>query len=332
MTAFSATPGAGRGIIADGSGKIALGWFDPAILVSALSGVDAVLNKVTASTTGGLLVEAANGTDVALFGAGNTANATIYGALNVDGGQVQSRQDATQDAIRLLGRAGGSSTRVGTLTTAALGADRTYTFPDADGNVALDSTANIFTQNQSLGTTLESYGASYRVIGRGDVGAIAFGDFTASNKQCFFAVGAYDSGVASFRRVSGSVAPMLARITSVGVSSEYQWTYDAAAGAAGDIFTPTVRMRLTPNGLGIGSPLVGSERLLVSGGNAATSGATQITAGAGVLDFGTSVRYRGTKLLGAQGAAVADATDAASVILRLNDLLARLRAHGIIAT
>jgi hypothetical protein len=234
----------------------------------------------------------------------------------------------------LAGLAGLATSGIsGTLTFTKSGATaRAVNFPDAAGTVALGSTANIFAQNQSLGTTLESYGASYRVIGRGDVGAIAFGDFTASNKQCFFAVGAYDSGVASFRRVSGSVAPMLARITSVGVSSEYQWTYDAAAGAAGDIFTPTVRMRLTPNGLGIGSPLVGSERLLVSGGNAATSGATQITAGAGVLDFGTSVRYRGTKLLGAQGAAVADATDAASVILRLNDLLARLRAHGIIAT
>lgn len=38
------------------------------------------------------------------------------------------------------------------------------------------------------------------------------------------------------------------------------------------------------------------------------------------------------KVIGAQGAAVADATDAADVILRLNDLLARCRAHGLIAT
>ena len=37
-------------------------------------------------------------------------------------------------------------------------------------------------------------------------------------------------------------------------------------------------------------------------------------------------------VVGAQGAAVADATDAASVILRLNELLARVRAHGLIAT
>jgi len=43
-------------------------------------------------------------------------------------------------------------------------------------------------------------------------------------------------------------------------------------------------------------------------------------------------KVSGTQVVGAQGAAIADATDAASVILRLNDLLARCRAHGLIAT
>ena len=37
------------------------------------------------------------------------------------------------------------------------------------------------------------------------------------------------------------------------------------------------------------------------------------------------------QVVGARGAAVANATDAASVIARLNDLLARLRTHGLIA-
>lgn len=40
----------------------------------------------------------------------------------------------------------------------------------------------------------------------------------------------------------------------------------------------------------------------------------------------------GTKVVGAQGAAVVDATDEASAVTQLNTLLARLRAHGIIAT
>jgi hypothetical protein len=39
-----------------------------------------------------------------------------------------------------------------------------------------------------------------------------------------------------------------------------------------------------------------------------------------------------TQVVGAQGAAVANATDAASTMARLNDLLARCRAHGLIAT
>jgi hypothetical protein len=40
----------------------------------------------------------------------------------------------------------------------------------------------------------------------------------------------------------------------------------------------------------------------------------------------------GTQVLGPQGAAVADATGAGDVVAQLNTLLARLRAHGIIAT
>lgn len=45
-----------------------------------------------------------------------------------------------------------------------------------------------------------------------------------------------------------------------------------------------------------------------------------------------ALRVGANQVVGAQGAAVADATDAASVIARLNDLLARLRTHGLIAT
>lgn len=43
-------------------------------------------------------------------------------------------------------------------------------------------------------------------------------------------------------------------------------------------------------------------------------------------------KVSGTQVLGAQGAAVADATDAASAITQLNALLARCRAQGFIAT
>ncbi len=50
------------------------------------------------------------------------------------------------------------------------------------------------------------------------------------------------------------------------------------------------------------------------------------------LPSGAALYNNSIKVVGAQGAAVADATDAASVIARLNDLLSRLRTHGLIAT
>lgn len=65
---------------------------------------------------------------------------------------------------------------------------------------------------------------------------------------------------------------------------------------------------------------------------------------AGIVQVGTTAanasgklncaeyQIAGTKVIGAQGAAVADATDAGSAITQLNLLLARARAHGWIAT
>ncbi len=52
----------------------------------------------------------------------------------------------------------------------------------------------------------------------------------------------------------------------------------------------------------------------------------------GYADMAVGYKVNGTVVVKAQGAAVADATDATSVIARLNDLLARCRAHGLIAT
>ncbi len=49
------------------------------------------------------------------------------------------------------------------------------------------------------------------------------------------------------------------------------------------------------------------------------------------LSAGMVFKINGTQVVGARGAAVADATDAASAVTQLNALLARCRAHGLIA-
>jgi len=70
------------------------------------------------------------------------------------------------------------------------------------------------------------------------------------------------------------------------------------------------------NEIVIGSTAVGN------GSNTATLGNTSVTGW-----------YMGaTKLIGVQGAAVADATGAGDVVAQLNTLLARLRTHGLIAS
>jgi hypothetical protein len=53
---------------------------------------------------------------------------------------------------------------------------------------------------------------------------------------------------------------------------------------------------------------------------------------AGAFNVSVSYSVAGTKVVGAQGAAVANATGAGDVVAQLNTLLSRLRAHGLIAT
>jgi hypothetical protein len=64
------------------------------------------------------------------------------------------------------------------------------------------------------------------------------------------------------------------------------------------------------------------------------TGSTKLATFGGSIDMTTSLLRGGTKVVGAQGAAVADATGAGDVVAQLNLLLARLRAatgHGLIA-
>jgi hypothetical protein len=69
---------------------------------------------------------------------------------------------ATQDAVRIAGNGLGTSSRVATITTAALGDNRTYTFPDASGNVALDSVANVWTALNTFRKTTGGAESSFR--------------------------------------------------------------------------------------------------------------------------------------------------------------------------
>jgi hypothetical protein len=74
-----------------------------------------------------------------------------------------------------------------------------------------------------------------------------------------------------------------------------------------------------------------SVKLDVSGGTIVTVSTTDVSV-TGNVDVSGVYKVDGTQVVSNQGAAVADATDAASAITQLNAALARLRAHGLIAT
>jgi hypothetical protein len=89
-------------------------------------------------------------------------------------------------------------------------------------------------------------------------------------------------------------------------------------------------LTITPSGAGI--TLADTKDILAGAAGGCDLGASGTGWGDVYLASGKVLKVNAVQVVSAQGAAVADATDAASVILRLNDLLARLRTHGLIAT
>jgi hypothetical protein len=77
----------------------------------------------------------------------------------------------------------------------------------------------------------------------------------------------------------------------------------------------------------------GTRLTLGTTANGSTARIERIWVSEAGLDIrsGGSLLVEGTKVVGARGAAVANATDAASAVTQLNALLERLRAHGLIA-
>jgi hypothetical protein len=109
--------------------------------------------------------------------------------------------------------------------------------------------------------------------------------------------------------------------------SNWQIAYKVSPNAAG--FVAANVEVLFAGGANYGKALVGSDNTLYWSVDA---NGDQYVAGNTNVASGKVYKVAGTQVVGARGSAVADATDAASVIARLNDLLARCRAHGLIAT
>lgn len=114
------------------------------------------ISKITAANSGGLLLEANNGTDVALLGAGGGTGATFYGSI-LAGGSVGLPD--TNASHHLLLAAGSDLTADRTLTLTTGDAARTLTI---NGNATL---------NQDVSTTASPTFAGVSITGSGSWGS-----------------------------------------------------------------------------------------------------------------------------------------------------------------
>lgn len=104
------------------------------------------------------------GANIAVFNASNTFTAAqTFRAASA----VRSEAAATQDAVVLAGRAGGTASYAVTLTPAALGANRTATLPDADTSLPIASQTLTFTGPSAARTVTlpdENFSVGFRNV------------------------------------------------------------------------------------------------------------------------------------------------------------------------
>jgi len=189
----------------------------------------------------------------------------------------------------------GAGTIVGTTLAQTL-TGKTLTSPTVNGTIA------------TTGLTMPAFTLGGNITGNGKVlTGLAGATFTTGS-----VLGStVDNGLLYFKGATSDAKAATLRLSGA----------DHASTGRLDIITPNAAAD------------AGVTRLLISGKVAvAIATWSSVTHTGFDITAGQTLKVGGVSVVGAQGAAVADATDAPSVILRLNDLLARCRAHGLIAT
>lgn len=230
--------------------------------------------------------------------------------------QQTVRAAANQDGIALLGRAGGTSSYVATLTPAPLGASRTWTVPDRSDTFA-GLGAQTFTGAQTVDLGI---GSLPTLSASTDSPVLFYSADSTSNTIRGFSFGSGNVGLQFFGRniggtraaptatpdlailaaIIGSGSDGIATIGSIGSKARYQQLADGLWSA-----TNTGTMHLfsgTPNGSTTTSEWWRMQNAILSNGGAPTAGNGSIqlanhTTKAGGIAFGTDTfLYRNAAL------------------------------------
>lgn len=199
--------------------------------------------------------------------------AAIVGGSSVILGSVglPVRNAATQDAITLLGRAGGTSSFQCKLTPAVLSATQTVTFPDSSFTVAGLQIAQTFTANQTVSSATDAQVVTI-------AGGVVQGTFSAVTASSVVRLTGYkSSGVSLALAVADSVGTY-DQLTLTGAnSSSAVATFNSAVPSTS---TTTGAVVIPNGGLGVGGNLTaGTARVIgqAAFGSVANGGATSGT-------------------------------------------------------
>jgi len=311
---------------------------------------------VTGGTLNGVVVNATS-IGATTPGTGAFTTLTASGAATVtDASGITSLQAATQDAVALVGRAGGSSSHVATITPPTLAGNATITLPAATSALATLALTETFTNK-----TLTSPAISGGTINNASVGA------TTTSTGGFTTLAA--SGAVTF----SSTLNVAASSTFVGITCGSITQSNQAGLTIGNVGTSTTnrywRVGNTGGGffLGVessggGSLFTGTAGYATAFGTItntslafATNNATRVTLSNTALTFTDSINIvfntgTGTKIGTATGqkiglwnatpviqpTAVADATGGGTIDTEaraaINALLSRMRTVGMVAT
>lgn len=329
------------------------------------AGTNVTLTSAWALGADSLYVGTSNPFKVAANGAVTAQN--LVTATNAGNGFL-ALYGSTKDGVALAGRNGGTSSYIASITTAALTGNRTFTIPAVSGNdtfallgiaqtftaanifsvngaastPALSLTGTIFTGGSATttkpqlliepsGATSNTWSTNGTLIGANapnSYGGDLF-NFLVNGVSKVRSDGANIRFGGDFGLYQGSTVYLFLAGNNLGViySNVTKWNVDNGGSmglsSGGDLsFSSTTAS-------------TGSKDVGLARGSAGVGKITNGSTGYGTLDA-LAYRVSGTQVVGAQGAAVADASGGAIIDSEartaLNALLARVRTHGLIAT
>lgn len=249
-----------------------------------------------ANSSAGMNLHANNGTDIAIFGAGNTANTTFYGGVNIDG--------TTRLATSLTGLAKLTS---GTVSTASAGTDyvapaTTITVNGTTNQITSSAGAQDLSANRTwtlsfpnqvifpqYASSTSGFSTPYASSTNAFFGSLNVGSLTGILKASSGVVGIAVSGT-DFKTINGSSILGAGDLTVTGgsgLSSSTPWTFGSLVvakdnGSVTTISTSTIKGSEITNDLGWtsggggGSGTISTTTPLVSGQVAFSTGVSTI--------------------------------------------------------